>query len=126
MSSQRTYDTALVLRAPATISASENCTPLTPIYPDKVDEAIVVVSVTSITGTTPTATFALQASNDGGNTWITLAQIGPISAIGRYEMAWSGIGATALCPGSDRVRLSTTLGGTSPSITYQSFLAKED
>lgn len=125
MSSQRIFDANLALAASHAATASENGTPLTSFYPDKIDEACVAVfDVTAVSGTTPTCAFSIQASNDGGSTWVTIGQINTINAIGRYEVAWSQLGASALCPGADRVRHVATIAGTTPSFTFQAFLAK--
>lgn len=129
MSSQKIFDKLLELFAPAAQTASTNNPAVTFEY-GKVDEACVEVNVTAMSGTGgPTCAFALQVSNDGGTTWKTVAQQQPITAIGRYELCFSGMGASAILAPSavqanNQVRIATTITGTTPSFTFGAWMTK--
>lgn len=129
MSSQKIYDNALALVASAAQTSSTNSTGVAFEYA-KIEDVTVVLDVTAVTGTTPSCTPSIQVTNDGGTTWRTVASMQAITAAGRYEMSWTGIGAlNILAPSAttanNQVRLSTTISGTTPSFTLFAFMTKD-
>ena len=128
MSSQRVYDNALELIAKGTVQTSSTNGSSLAFEAGRVDRAAAEINVTAVSGTTPSMTPILQASNDNGSTWKTIAQGQPITAVGRYELGFTGAQVEAVCPKSTTyptlTRLATTISGTTPSFTFGSFLTK--
>ena len=129
MSSQRIFDKLLELVVPALQSASTNSTGVQFAY-GSVEDAVVEINVTAVTGTTPTFVPELQVTNDAGSTWKTVAKGQAITAIGRYELAFTGLGAIAFLtpsatPASNQVRFVSTLAGTTPNFTFGAYLTKD-
>lgn len=75
-------------------------------------EAIVFLNVTAVSGTTPTLTVQVQTSDDGGTTWYNL----PGGAFAQQ----TAIGTSAIQVNTfgDTIRVTSTIGGTSPNFTY--------
>lgn len=93
--------------------------------------AEIFVNVTAVSGTTPTMTVRLQESFDGGTTWrdvdTTNAQTASITATGVSKLViYPGV-ATAANASLNGVlprtfRLAWTIGGTTPSFTFASWI----
>lgn len=70
------------------------------------------LNVTAAAGTTPTLNVVLEDSVDGGSTWNTIGTFAQRTAAGREV-----VNVTA--PFADMLRVSWTVGGTTPSFTFQ-------
>lgn len=75
------------------------------------------VNVTAASGTTPTLTVAIQDTVDGTN-WNQLAITSSITAAG-ITIIEIGPGLTNNHVFADRLRVQWTIGGTTPSFTFE-------
>jgi hypothetical protein len=88
-----------------------------------------VVEVTAVAGTLPTAAFAVQVSTDptfASPTGTVVGEIPVVNAVGRVTIVVdrdSIISALGTSPTAGTLRLYATLGGTSPSFTYNAYLS---
>ena len=123
------YDTALVLReagTPITASASE-----TGIAFDvrKIADYKAVIQYSGMDFTTgdESYVFSIEVSDLVGGTYTAIAtmpDIGSATAAGRLDIPLSGKIAELLDADSAFIRVTATLGGTTPSIDYDCFLTK--
>jgi len=136
--SQRTYDNALLLRAVATVTATDTGTLILDMGTGKCDFDV-VVDVTALDVGTGDESYMLevQASPDatfgtaGNITTVAMLRIGGATGalIGTADAA---AGGRFLFPGRNErngttyryLRLKVTIAGTTPSITYSAFLAQ--
>ena len=93
--------------------------------------AVITINVTAVSGTSPTLVAKLQFSPDGGTTWLDYdakATTATISAAGAYilkfspgctEVANSAIGLSV----PRTFRMHYTIGGTSPSFTFATYVS---
>lgn len=92
----------------------------------KLLEYVCVVYVTACDGTTGDETYTLtvQVSNAVGGTYTTIGTLAwPRATTGSNVIALSGLTAEVLDSDADWVRITATLAGTTPSITYGAYLA---
>lgn len=84
-------------------------------YADPITAAVVEVNVTAASGTTPTLSLALEDSFDGV-TWNKVADVNAAA------ITTSGVTVKRLnlvdVPTTGRLRVSYTVGGTTPSFTF--------
>ena len=76
--------------------------------------ATVIANVTAVAGVSPSLVLALQESHDG-TTWANLATSPTITAAGVHRLAYNG-------PAGPFLRLAWTIGGTTPSFTFDATL----
>lgn len=120
-SSLGTIDANLVLRASAAVTATGSTTA---IDVEGGGPAEFVTVMGAVTGTTPTATFTLECSVDGGSTYKELVRHTPLTAthanavIARRTWIPRPTGANR----TTKVRVTSTIGGTTPSFTNFQFL----
>ncbi|MFE9098493.1 hypothetical protein [Streptomyces sp. NPDC007264] len=69
------------------------------------------LNVTAASGTTPTLDVVIEDSLDGGTTWFTVATFSQKTAAGTQAQDVTGVF-------SDTLRVRWTIGGTSPSFTF--------
>ncbi len=76
-------------------------------------ELLVFLNVSAASGTNPTLSAKVQTSDDGGTTWYDLPSGAFTQATGSTSqvLAFTAFG--------DTIRVSSTIGGTSPSFTYK-------
>lgn len=67
--------------------------------------------VTAASGTTPTLDVIIEDSLDGGTTWNTVGTFGQKTAVGREVI-------NITTPFAHLLRISWTIGGTTPSFTF--------
>lgn len=88
-----------------------------------------VVEVTAVSGTNPTAAFAVQVSTDpafSAPTGTTIGEVPVVTSTGRTVIVIERdeiIAALGVSPAAGTLRLYATLGGTSPSFTYNAYLS---
>ena len=97
--------------------------------------AVVTINVTAVSGTTPTLVGKLQFSPDNGGTWFdydSKTVTATISAIGTYILKiYPGLtaevanGAVGL-PVPRTFRMYYTIGGTTPSFTFATYVSLID
>lgn len=86
-------------------------------------KAVVYVSERSSTGT---CTVSVQTATDAdfGGSSVTIGSVTiPASAKGVYEIPMSAAQIARLDPDASAIRITATLGGTTPSVTYGAYLA---
>lgn len=121
----RTLDKNLELKASGAVTATQDET-LILCSPRKFgDRAVLVINVSAVSGTTPTAAFYVNVSPTTGGTKTKVAQLPTINAVGQYEIPLSGKLVEQLVPTAEAVGIGATIAGTTPSFTYQAFLAVE-
>ncbi|MGI8828036.1 MAG: hypothetical protein ACR2JC_20885 [Chloroflexota bacterium] len=87
-------------------------------------ELVAFVQVTAVSGTSPQLNVFLDASPDGGSTWVQVAQLGPanIAATGAYLVTLTpggAAGGSVISTGfGDTIRIRWTIAGTTPSFTF--------
>lgn len=101
----------VALQASSTQTASNNGAAVTSLA--QLKELLVFLSVTAVSGTSPTLNVTIQSSDDGGTTWYNL----PNGSFTQATVATTQ--ALALTTFGDTIRVSATIGGTSPSFTYK-------
>jgi hypothetical protein len=119
-------DDALILSASATITTDTNGTAVS-YNPSNDLYGQVVVSVTACDFTTGDETYLLWLEVNDGTTWRKLAGIQiPGGVTGTYRMPFSGESARkmAVAAALTQVRPVVDVSGTTPSITFSSFLTK--
>ena len=94
--------------------------------------AVITINVTAVSGTTPTLVGKLQFSPDNGTTWFdydSKTVTATISAIGTYILkVYPGLttevanGAVGL-PVPRTLRMYYTIGGTTPSFTFATYVS---
>jgi len=123
---QRIYDAAVALRT--SVSAITTTTSDTGIsFPVRnMEDYKASISYSGVVGT-GTYTFAIQVSNLVAGTYTTIASvtINPAVSSGRLDIPLNGKIAEQLDDDSAFIRVTATLGGTSPSVVYNCFLSKE-
>lgn len=122
---QRIYDTATVLRTAGTaITTTTSETGLE--FAVRNIEAYKAVIQYSGAVATGTYTFTIQVSDLVGGTYTTIASVvaTPANASDRFDVPLSGKIAEQLDADSAFIRVTATLGGTSPSIDYDCFLTR--
>lgn len=124
-SDRRTYDDALELQATTTITETTSTTALN--FECRTGPFDVIVDVTAIDATTGDETYVLSVdvSDASGGTFTKVVTLPNIRAAGtgRYVIAVDAALVHKLDSDADWVRLTPTLGGTSPSLTYRAFIA---
>ena len=93
--------------------------------------AVVTINVTAVSGTSPTLVAKLQFSPDGGTTWVdydSKATTATISTTGTYILKFQGgcveVANSAIGLAIPRTfRLHYTIGGTSPSFTFATYVS---
>jgi len=119
------FDKNNELKASGAVTASQDET-LILCSPRKMGgRAKVVINVSAVGGTTPTAAFYVNVSPTVGGTKTKVAQLPNITAVGQYEIPLSGKLVEQHVPTAEALGIGATLGGTTPSFTYQAFLAFE-
>lgn len=118
----RTFDSALVLRSIAdtaeTATAAESAVALDA---DKFGNFAAVIHVTAITGN---AVFSIEADTASGfSSPVAVATLPAVTATGTYEIPLSGRLIEQHEPGATHLRIKATLSGTTPSVSYGSYLA---
>lgn len=124
------YDTALVLRASGTpITATTSETGIAfPVRHIGAYKAVIQYSGMDFTTTDETYVFSIQVSDLVGGTYTSIAtmpNIGSATSSGRLDIPLNGKIAEELDADSAFIRVTATLGGTTPSIDYDCFLTKE-
>lgn len=119
------YDTALVLRESGTAETSTASETGVAFDVRKIGDfkAIIQYSGAVATGT---YTFSIEVSDLVGGTYTEIADVvaTPANASDRFDIPLSGKIAEQLDADSAFIRVTATLGGTSPSIDYDCFLTK--
>ncbi|EPY00608.1 hypothetical protein [Magnetospirillum fulvum] len=123
----RTFDSALVLRAPSdgaeTSTAAETGIAFDA---DKFGSFAAVVHVTAIDRTTgdEQAVFSIEADTASGfSSPVAVATLPAVTATGTYEIPLSGRLIEQHELGATHLRIKATLSGTTPSVTYGAYLA---
>ena len=90
-----------------------------------IEEYKAVVSYSGAVAT-GTYTFSVQVSDLVGGTYTTIADVvaTPANASDRFDIPLSGKIAEQLDADSAFIRVTATLGGTSPSVDYDCFITK--
>jgi hypothetical protein len=70
------------------------------------------LNVSAASGTTPTLNVLIEDSVDGGATWNTVGTFAQKTAISREVV-------NVVAPFTDLLRVSWTIGGTTPSFTFE-------
>ncbi len=109
ISKTRAQATRLTLLASAAQTSSGNGSAIS-VGPFR--EAMLTLNCTAASGTTPTLSVSIQVSDDGGTTWYTLpgTTFTQLATTGSQVGWMQGFG--------DTIRVSYTIGGTSPSFTF--------
>ena len=123
----RIYDDATVLRdagTPVTSTTSETGIAF-PVR--KIDDykAVINYSGKDFTTTDETYVFTIEVSDVVGGTYTaiaTLPDIGALAAAGQIDVPLNGNVAEFLDADSAFIRVTATLGGTTPSIDYDCYL----
>jgi len=126
---QQIYDTALALRTsgtPITATTSETGVSF-PVR--KIDDykAVIQYSGMDFATTDETYVFSIEVSDLVGGTYTaiaTLPNIGGTQGSGRLDIPLNGKLAEELDANSAFIRVTATLGGTTPSIDYDCFLTE--
>jgi hypothetical protein len=123
--SQRIIDGALELKASGTVTSTTSETGIE-FACRKVEEfkAIVAVSAFDFTTTDETYVVKVEVSDVVGGTYTQIGESLTIVATGVYEIALSGTIAEQVDADAEFVRITATLGGTTPSLTYQAYLGR--
>ncbi len=124
---RRIFDKALELRdiAGGAITSTTSTTGIN-FECRKLKEFVAQIFVTACDGvsTDETYVFTVQVSDLVGGTYTTIGTLAwTRGTTGTQVIALSGDAAQVLDDDSDWVRITATLGGTTPSITYGAYLA---
>lgn len=127
----RIYDTALALRASGTpITATTSETGIEFAVRNIASyKAVIAYNGMDFTTTDETYVFSVEVSDLVGGTYTAIAtmpDIGSATASGFLDIPLNGKIAEELDADSAFIRVTATLGGTSPSIDYDAFLTKAD
>jgi hypothetical protein len=76
------------------------------------------IVVTAASGTTPTLDAKIQHSIDGGTTWFDLITFTQKTAVSSEFKAYAEVFGTTGQVWGDMLRVSYTIGGTTPSFTF--------
>lgn len=87
--------------------------PITGDFSDE-DELRLHLRISAVAGTTPTMTLSLQDSLDGGTNWVSVASFAAATAVGT-----TALNIPITQPFGPLLRLSWTMGGTTPSFTFE-------
>jgi len=119
------YDTALALRASGTAITSSASETGVAFAARKIVDYKAVVEYNGVVST-GTYVFSIEVSDLVGGTYTEIAgvTIDPAGASGSLQIPLSGKIAELLDADSDFIRVTATLGATSPSIDYDCFLTK--
>jgi hypothetical protein len=119
------FDKKNELKASGAVTATQDETLIT-CSPRKMGgRAKVVINVSAVSGTTPTAAFYVNVSPTVGGAKTKVAQLPTINAVGQYEIPLSGKLVEQHVPTAEALGIGATITGTTPSFTYQAFLAFE-
>ena len=123
------YDTALVLRTSGTAETSTASETGVAFDVRKIEDykAVVQYSGMDYTTTDESYVFSIEVSDLVGGTYTAIAtmpDIGGTQGTGRLDIPLNGKIAELLDADSAFIRVTATLGGTSPSIDYDCFLTK--
>lgn len=125
---QAVFDIATQLKAPtAAVTATTSETGIAlPVRFLATCDWVVYVTALGVVGT-ETYVFTLQVSDLVGGTYTTIATLTwPIAhGVGKMHVPINGDLASFYDTDSKFVRVTATLGGTTPTITYGSYLTKE-
>lgn len=88
-------------------------------------EILFLLKITAVAGTTPTLNCFVDVSDDGGTTWYQAAQLGPANIASvpaapfssQYLLTMAAANANGAF--GDTYRVRWTIGGTTPSFTFQ-------
>lgn len=124
-SARRTYDHALLLQASTTDTSTDASTPLN--FDVRAGSFDVVVDVSAITADDgdETYVFSVDVSDASGGTYTKVVALPNIRAIGtgRYVIAVDAALVQKLDADAEYIKVTATLGGTTPSITWSAFIA---
>lgn len=124
-SDRRTYDHALLLQASTTDTTTDASTPVN--FEVRTGPFDVVIDVTAIDAAdgNETYVFSVDVSDATGGTYTKVVALPNIRDIGtgRYVIAVDPSLVHQLDDDADWIKVTATLGGTSPSITWSAFIA---
>lgn len=86
------------------------------------NDAMVVLHVGAVSGTTPTLDVVVEGSDTVGGTYTTLATFGQVTAANKIGAVSINIGAST----AKFIRITGTIGGSSPSFTMSATLLAEN
>lgn len=126
---RRAFDKLLELRDIADGAETSTASETAKAFPILKYEALdVVVFVSAIDATTGDETYVLtvEVSDTSGGTYVAIAALPNIRAAGTgvYLIPISGATALKLSASAAYIRITATLGGTTPSITYGAFIGQ--
>lgn len=128
----KTFDKALEIEASVTRTATGSATgvafSLTPEYPyndTHKEDLHVMADVSAVALGGGTAVLSVEIDTVANFASPVEVVRRAITAVGRNELIFSLVDAAALEPGAKYIRTTLTItGGTSPSVTYRTFIAK--
>jgi hypothetical protein len=120
-----TFDKNLELQASTTITSTTDATLIEFPVRKAGNKLKVIINVTAVSGTTPTAAFYVNVSPTVGGSKTKIAQLPTINAVGQYEIALSGKQAEQHVSTAEAIGIGATIAGTTPSFTYNAYLAPE-
>lgn len=119
-------DALLVLQASTTKTTDYQSTAVTAPDLDNDLYGKVVVNVTALDATTGDETYIMYIEVYDGTTWRVISGgTIPNTVLGKYEFCYSGKTASkmAVAGAINGVRVNLDVGGTTPSITFEAYLA---
>lgn len=78
--------------------------------------AALILDITAVSGTTPSMTTIVEAKDPASGKWFQVATFGAKTAVGT-TVVWVGVGSDAVFL-PNRLRVSWTITGASPSFTF--------
>ncbi len=90
-------------------------------------KAVVILSAVDVADTDETYVFNIEVSDASGGTYTSIASLSfaaGAAQTGSYDIPLSGQLAEQLDADAEYIRVTATLGGTTPSVTYGCYLTK--
>lgn len=125
------YDTALALRTSGTaVTSTTSATGVAfPVRKIGAYKAVIQYNGLDFTTGDETYVFSIEVSDVVGGTYTAIAtmpDIGSATASGRLDIPLNGKIAEELDADSAFIRVTATLGGTTPSVDYDCYLTQAD